>query len=142
MRCFTAKRLIDPWLDKELKESRVNALLEHLKKCPGCSQEAQQSQRMNQLLRTDFDPELPAWVHNRILADVRSHETKRRTYNYRYRLQAIPASLAVLLSLYIGMQIGISTFGTNQTTEAQTEYVTFGENTLFAIDTSNGGVYE
>lgn len=141
MRCYTAKKLIDLWLDKELDESRSSALIQHLQKCPSCNAIAEKSRKINTMLSSDENPEFPSWIHNRIVDQARMHESTRKTLKRRYNLQTIPVSMAVLMSLYVGLLVGAKTFetvNTDNSSTQSTEYVVFGENSLIAMDESYG----
>ncbi len=141
MRCKNARRLIDLALDKVPDQNSL--LKQHLELCPKCKALYLHNQLMDQMLRVESSPELPEWIHNRIMDSVITHEPKRMTYRRRWSLQAVPAGMAVLLSLYVGILVGIKTFvPVQETTTQEIEYVTYGENTLIAFDTTNGDYNE
>ncbi|MDZ4120868.1 MAG: zf-HC2 domain-containing protein [Candidatus Cloacimonadaceae bacterium] len=139
MRCFTARKQIDLLLDNELDARRSADLKLHLPKCPQCSAYLAQGEKLSQILTQSPDPEFPSWVHHQILDRVKIQENTRKTFRHRLELQAIPVSMAIVLSVYFGIQVGVKTFSspditTSETTE--TEYVVFGENSLIAYDTN------
>jgi len=140
MRCYQVKRLIDQRIDNEVPEPLRTRLDAHLKQCPQCQALYHQASELNRMLQVSTEVELPSWIHHRILDSCYKPSKQRETIRRRQRLQAIPVSLAVAASLYIGILLGVQTFTPQETQSiVSSEYVDFGENTLFAYE--NGGGY-
>lgn len=141
MRCKTARRMIDLSLGSELGHNSL--LAQHLELCPKCRARFTQNQKLDQMLSVELPTEFPSWIHNRIMDSVRSHDPIRKSLKRRWNLQAVPATMAVMLSLYVGILVGVKTFTPEQElTTQEIEYVTYGENSLIAFDTTNGGYHE
>lgn len=112
MRCSKARHQLELKQDKELKQSSVPALELHLSHCPNCREYQAQAARLKQILTTELQPDFPAWIHHQIMDKTIQHDRKRLSYRRRWKLQAVPALLAVLLSLSVGGLVGKAVFAT------------------------------
>jgi predicted anti-sigma-YlaC factor YlaD len=106
MRCRTAQRQIELKLDHELKQSHAHALDLHLAQCPRCRAYQARAAQLQLILRNDPKTEFPSWLHHRIMDQAAAHNRKRILYKHSFRLQTIPALLAVIFSLSLGVMIG------------------------------------
>jgi anti-sigma factor RsiW len=146
MKCSKYRKQLVPWLDGELKPDRADALrawfesCAELRQCTLCQAEIQAHQSLKQALQSLPQPEFPAFMHHRIMDKVINSQPVYRKQAVRTRWQAIPAALAILLSLYFGSLIGVRTFTTQSTTSTESsELSSFGENSLLSSFYETGG---
>lgn len=141
MRCRKARRYIELKLDNELRENRVPSLEKHLSGCAECRGFQAQSGKLDTMLRSRQLPEFPSWLHHQILSQANQHDGKRLSFNRRWKLSAIPALLAVVLSLTFGTLIGKAIYGSPGNVRNRTvpltatdvpasQIASFGESTL------------
>lgn len=133
MRCSTAKRYINLQLDSELKPKHQHSLDKHLVACSSCRIWQTEEQKLHGLLSAKPAPELPSWVHARIMDSVHRLDNKRPSFAYKLRLATAGAAIAVVISTWAGMQIGITSFkntSTTNDTSIATVSTDFGENTI------------
>ncbi len=133
MRCSTAKRYINLQLDSELKPKHQHSLDKHLAACSSCRIWQTEEQKLHGLLSAKPAPELPSWVHARIMDSVHRLDNKRPSFAYKLRLATAGAAIAVVISTWAGMQIGITSFkntSTTNDTSIATVSTDFGENTI------------
>lgn len=145
MRCSTAKRYINMQLDSELKPKHRHPLDKHLAKCSSCRAWQSEEQKLHTMLSARPAPELPSWVHARIMDSVHRLDNKRPSFAHKLRLATAGAAIAVVISTWAGMQIGIKSFDeTNTTTDSSVAAVSadFGENTILENYLVVGGNYE
>jgi len=150
MKCSKYRKQLVPWLDGELKPERADVLkawfesCAKLRQCTLCQSEIQAHQGLNQALQALPQNEFPAYLHHRIMDKVKSNQPIYHKKAIRTRWQAIPATLAILLSLYAGSLIGVKTFSTQTTTTTTTTESTalssFGENGLYSNFYETGGL--
>lgn len=142
MRCYKARKLIYLRLDNELDSTRSNMLDKHLSICPSCAANYQKAQKLDSMLKISPEAQLPDWIHHRILAATHVHDRKRSIIRRRNSLQAIPVTIAVMMSLYVGMLVGVNTFNKDTSASTTVEYVSFGDNTLLSFEDNSGGYNE
>jgi anti-sigma factor RsiW len=137
-------------LDNELDVSRKPELQLHLDTCAACESYHRRQIKLRDLLSQGPRDEFPEWLHQRIMYQVKEHERERIGFARRWKLQTIPAALAVVLSLYVGSLVGVKAYNTSntsntattiQTTES-TELASFGETSLIEVVATGGDYYE
>lgn len=134
MRCSKAEKLIILKLDNELNVALASKLEKHLTGCSRCKALATEYSLLQSKLNSIEPVEFPSWVHHRILDSVKTHESSRQGYRRKWRLQAIPVTMAVLASIYMGVLIGNVTFMPETKDEAFTEYVTLDASSILYYD--------
>lgn len=145
MRCSTAKRYINLQLDGEIKPEPQHRLKQHLAKCPACRSWQAEELRLYQLLSAKPVPEMPAWIHARIMDSVHRLDAKRSNFAHKFRLATAGVAIAVLISAWGGMEIGIKSFGdanSPQDNSVATVSSAFGENTILESYLVIGDIYE
>lgn len=146
MTCRKFKKLLTPWLDGELKPEQANELQTWLeactdaRHCSDCRKLIDEHRSFHRLYNALPTTEFPAFLHHRIMDRIKTAETASHKHAVRFRWQTVPATLAILLSLYAGSLVGIRTFN-NQPTKADTksELYTFGETNVASNFYANGG---
>ncbi len=149
MRCSKAKRFIELNLDGHLAESNNKALSAHLSSCQACSNWQADAEKLHKLLSGAPQPEFPTWIHAQIMDKVHRLENRRPGFIRRFKLAPATALLATILSFWLGTNVGISSFGTTQSTEiSEVSNLTtaslsdFGENSLLGIWNEDGDTNE
>ena len=134
MRCSKAKRYIDLMLDSELKQHQQDKLQRHLISCPACRKWQTEAQAMQHVLSLAPEVEVPAWIHAQIMDKVQLLDRRHPTFVRRFKLATATAALAILLSTWAGMKVGITSFQSSDETQTGTvsvsTYSGFGENTM------------
>jgi hypothetical protein len=147
MTCSKYRKQLVPWLDNELKPEKANELkvwfesCEVVRQCTRCRKLIAEYKALQNVLDNTPKKEFPAFLHYRIIDKVNSNQAIYRRRVIRTRWQAIPATIAILLSLYLGSLIGVQTFNPQQTTTASNtiEQSSFGENSLMSSFYDTGG---
>ncbi|MDP2172976.1 MAG: hypothetical protein Q8M98_04170 [Candidatus Cloacimonadaceae bacterium] len=150
MRCHTAKRQIDLQAKTGLEPAQSGELRLHLESCFRCRVYFEQAQKLQRLLSPSSPPEFPTWLHENIMHQVRMHEPQRVILRRRMKLQNIPATLAIILSIYIGSLLGVNAFKAETPPVAEVsvyqddsfEVASFGESTIFELRNGNGAERE
>lgn len=151
MRCSKAQRQLELKLDHELKQSSIPALDLHLSRCATCREYQAQATNLKQILKAETRPEFPSWIHYQIMEKAAQHDKKRLSYRRRWKLQAVPALLAVLLSLSVGGLVGKEVFATlipfpqvvsTAKLDGSKDNSSFGEISLLDEANSTGGINE
>jgi len=70
MECEGIKELLSAYLDGELTEEESGTVRAHLERCPDCRREIEQFRKVSALYRDLDDPEPPADLEKRVLAEV------------------------------------------------------------------------
>lgn len=148
MRCSKAIQLMEFKLARELAPNRVQALEQHLAACPACQAYSRVSDRLASGLGRQ--PEFPGWIHHQIMDKAAAHDSRRRTYQRRWKLQAIPALVAAVLCLYVGTIVGKAAYTTvNPFPDSSLALATqtdspalFGESDLIESILPDGGSHE
>jgi len=70
MECEGIKELLSAFLDGELTEEESSAVRAHLERCPDCRKEIEAFRKVSALYRDLEDPEPPADLEERVLAEV------------------------------------------------------------------------
>ncbi|MGC9362338.1 MAG: zf-HC2 domain-containing protein [Candidatus Syntrophosphaera sp.] len=141
MRCNKAKHWIELKLDGELGESHVRALEEHLTKCAPCRRYQKEALELKRMFQADEQPEFPAWLHHQIMDKAARQDKQRVSLKHRWKLQAIPAFLAVVIALTFGVLIGKNAYGTvrppsyeshalNDVQQSSQHLASFGESSI------------
>lgn len=134
MRCSKAKRYVDLMLDSELKQHQQDKLQRHLISCSACRKWQTEAKAMQHVLSQAPEVEVPAWIHAQIMDKVQRLDHQHPTFVRRFRLATATAALAILLSTWAGMEVGITSFKSADETQANTisvsTYSGFGENTM------------
>lgn len=136
MRCSHARSMLITQLDNELSAKRSRTLQQHVLNCASCQAYRLELTKLNSRLSASAVPELPGWIHSRIIAQTHDHD-KRRVKSYRLlQLQKVPALLAIALSLWMGGLMGTKVYTSmNKTNAPKTltansavvDYTGFGE---------------
>jgi predicted anti-sigma-YlaC factor YlaD len=153
MRCNKARRQIELKLDGELRQSYVPALEEHLAKCPQCRKYQEQAGKLEQMFWAGRQPEFPTWLHHQIMDKAASRDKQRIAYTHRRKLQAIPAFLAVVIALTLGVLIGKTAYGSvrpisyeshalNEVQQDSQHLASFGESSIVDHTSFTGGYNE
>jgi len=132
-------------LDKELHPDRAREIqawldrCQQVRHCDKCLRQISDLNTIKTALVSQAPPELPTYVHARIMDKVKSDPiitTNRRLSVWK----TIPVAAAVLLSFYVGSLVSAKTFSTGQTASVQTtakqsssEVFTLGENSLLTV---------
>ena len=130
MRCSKAQRYIDLQLDGELQPKLQQHLQQLLAGCDACRGWQAEARKMQLMLAQNPAPELPIWVHARIMDQVHRLDNKRPTFVRRFKLATATAAIAIMLSTWAGMEVGIKSFNDSTSSETSTAYSGFGENTM------------
>jgi hypothetical protein len=145
MTCRNFKKLLTPWLDGELKPELAKELeiwlddCGKVRQCSGCRKLIDEHRSFHRLYNVLPRQEFPAFLHHQIIDKINSREAVRHQHAVRIRWQTIPATIAILMSLYVGSLVGIRTFN-NQTArnDTKSELYTFGETNLANNFYTNG----
>lgn len=135
MTCRKYRKLIVPWLDGELKPEQAAEMQAWFDSCPEvrqcsvCRKLADDYRSFHRFLQSTPQTEFPAFLHHRIMDQIKSREVVLHRRAVRTRWQLIPAAVAVLLSLYVGSLVGVRTFSAQNAKSKDTYAATsFGEN--------------
>lgn len=149
MTCRKFKKLLIPWLDGELSPERATELKAFLsqcgqvRQCSECRKLIDDYQSFHRLMNSIPQKEFPAYLHHRIIDEINRREPIFHKRQVRVRWQTVPATLAILLSLYVGSLIGIRTFSTpaqtNETQELYSYNGNFGDHGLATELNLSGG---
>lgn len=148
MRCSDAQKLIIPLLDNELNNRKNQKLQQHLTGCSSCRAIQADILKLNASLESIPGQEFPAWIHHQILSQASAHDNRRRGSLRLLRLQKVPAFLAILLSLGIGVRAGTKVFDLNNRPEqakvltansSLVDFTNFGENSIMDMTVVPGG---
>lgn len=143
MRCAKYKHNVDLMQDGALDAASTAKLQAHLDVCKSCRTYHEQGLKLRQLMLSPQRPQVPSWMHQHILHQCKNHETKRLSVRKRFKLQLVPATLAVMLSLVLGSLIGLNSFqlpiiNPHQDSD-QMQELSFGESTLVEDAFFGGG---
>ena len=149
MRCNKAIKYMGMRFGKDLSSSHVQALEEHLKACTRCREHAALEHKISAMLRPEQQPEFPGWLHHQILSQAAAHDTKRHSYQQRWRLALVPAMMALILSLSVGVMLGKAAYNTAnpypslsaeiaQNQDEGTALASFGEGVLSDLESVSG----
>lgn len=146
MRCSHARPMIITQLDNELSAKRSRTLQQHVVNCSSCLAYRLEMTKLNSRLSGSAPPELPGWIHHRIIAQTKDHDN-RRVKSYRLlQLQKVPALLAIAFSLWMGGLMGTKVYNSINTSQtpktltansALTEYTGFGESSSMDLISFN-----
>ena len=137
MRCKEYRNLLDQLVDGALDSITTAALEEHLEFCIKCRNYHQASMRLHELMNQPLPP-FPQHIHYQVLELCKEHDAKRVRLQKRARLQLVPATLAIMLSLFIGSLVGKTIFTPLPGTAPEsvpTEELSFGDVTLVDYET-------
>ena len=141
MECRKIQKLLIAWLDHETNQAQPAAITTHLSSCKKCYLIASQYEKLNALLPTG-NVVLPQHIHYRILDQVKMHDVVRSRNKVLWRLEALPTSLLIILTIYFGALIGkVFENKTDKDVSTYSEYVNYGEHTILALNT-NGVSHE
>jgi anti-sigma factor RsiW len=147
MTCRKLKKQLTLWLDGELKPEQAAEFkawfdrCEEVRQCSECRKLIDEHNRFHSLISSIPKKEFPAFLHHRIIDEINRREPIYHKKEMRIRWQTVPATIAILLSLYVGSLIGIRTFNTQTTTvNESSELYTFGNNSLATDMNLSGGV--
>jgi len=141
MTCSKYRKQLVPWLDGELSPEQAKELQAwfdscgQVRQCTDCRELINQYQDINEAFKKSLRSEFPAFLHHRIMDTVKNRKAYYHKQAVRRRWQAIPATIAIALSFYLGSLVGFQTFSTQTTTSTtttarSTELSSFGENSL------------
>jgi len=133
--------------DGALDQASTAKLRAHLDKCQKCLAYQQESLKLRELMLSAPRPQVPAWLHHQILHQCKAHESKRLKVRKKFRLQLVPATLAVMLSFVLGSLLGVTSFRisalSSKIAPEQVQEITFfGESTLVEDAFFGGGSSE
>lgn len=147
MTCRKFRKQLIPWLDGELAPAQDKEMRDWLlhcgeaRQCTDCRKLAEEYKRFHHIFSEVPQPEFPAFLHHRIMDEIKRKEPILHKKEVRTRWQLVPATLAVLVSLYFGSLVGVKAFGpTNTTNNDNVELYTFGENGMMNSIYYNGGI--
>jgi predicted anti-sigma-YlaC factor YlaD len=147
MTCRKFRKLLTPWLDGELKPEQAAELQAwydgcgKVRQCSDCRKLVDEHISFHRLYSSLPQSGFPAHLHHRIMSEIKSREPVYHRKEIRVRWQTIPATLAIIMSLYFGSLVGVRTFFSD--TEPQTESAelySFGENSLITDFYANGEI--
>ena len=144
MRCAKYRHQIDLMQDGALDQASTAKLQAHLGKCKKCLAYQQQSLKLRELMLRAPRPQVPSWLHHQILHQCKAHEPKRLIVRKKFRLQLVPATLAIVLSFVLGSLLGVTSFkisalGNRVAADQVQEISFFGESTLVEDSFFGGG---
>lgn len=147
MRCAKYKKQIDLMQDGALDQASTAKLQAHLDECIKCRAYQQQALKLRELMLSAPRPQVPSWLHHQILHQCKAHEPKRLKVRKKFRLQLVPATLAILLSFVLGSLLGVTGFQisalSSKVAPEQVQEITFfGESTLVEDSFFGGGSSE
>jgi len=147
MTCSKYRKLILPWIDGELKPEQTNEIkawfdsCEQVRYCNDCRKLIDEYRSFQIGFENTSPSEFPAFIHYRIMDQITSRKQVYHKKAVRARWQMVPATIAILMSLYIGSLIGIKTFNIQTTTTSESsELYSFGDNGMVSTMYSNGDV--
>ncbi|MBM4403742.1 MAG: zf-HC2 domain-containing protein [Candidatus Cloacimonetes bacterium] len=138
MRCSKVRKLLTPYLDQELSGGMRPRLEKHLQSCGSCSQYTQQLKAVDAILQREDVAEMPGWLQERIIGQIKTHEPQRQSIRRRWKLLLVPITLALLLSLYTGTLVGIKTLTIEETETTKANTIVYSETTLYDLGLLNG----
>lgn len=130
MRCAKFRHYADLHLDGALDQKVATLLKAHLDLCPACRAYQIQGQKLKELIQSQPLPTFPKHLHHSIMSQVKAHESQRHIYQKRFRLQLVPAALAIMLSLVFGTLVGTNAFAVQNEAPQETTQssdLNFGE---------------
>jgi anti-sigma factor RsiW len=137
MTCREFRKLLTPWLDGELAPEKAQELkswldgCETVRQCSQCRKLFQEHRSFHRLFNSLPTNGFPAHLHHRIMDEIQRREPVYRKKAVRVRWQTVTATIVVVLSLYAGSLVGISTFRNRQQSSIpSSELYTFGENSM------------
>jgi len=139
MRCSKFEQLFLTSLDGEIDPKNRAAMQQHQVKCSRCAAIAQDYILLNKQLNTviQTEEESPPWLQHRILDAVRTHDSRRKVVKRWWNLQAVPVSMAVLASLYMGVLVGRTAFSTVTNSAVEQEYVSMDYSSILYYETGD-----
>lgn len=149
MRCSKAIKYMGLQFGNELSKDHAQALEEHLKACTRCREHAALETKIRSMLRTEQQTEFPGWLHHQILSQAAAHDTKRHSYHQRWKFALVPALMALILSLSVGVMLGKAAYNTAnpypslsaeiaQNQDEGTALASFGEGALSDLQSISG----
>lgn len=140
MSCKQYRKDLMPWIDGELTPQRSSELqawfasCQRDRQCTACQTQISEYRALQKAMSSLPSSELPAHVHHRIMDTLKQTAKSRSRQTARYRWQAIPVAVAVMVSLYFGSLVSSKTFSTDTSeTTASTELYSFGESSLAEV---------
>jgi len=149
MTCSKFKKQLIPWMDGELQPEKAAELqawfdsCAKVRQCSECRKLIDEYKSFHLAFHNTPQPEFPAFLHHRIMADIQSRERIYHKKAVRIRWQAVPATIAILFSMYFGSLVGVKTFNaqpSTTTSSLSTEMSSFGENSVVSSLYLNGGL--
>jgi anti-sigma factor RsiW len=133
MNCRQVKRLVPPYLDKELSGRVPVEIAVHLASCPACRSELEALKADISLLELAGAPEVTPFLATRVMAEIR--ERRRPVpHGFARLVGTFAAALVVAVSIGAGVFFGsglAQTSTATNSTEAEVSYV----------ESSNAGMY-
>jgi anti-sigma factor RsiW len=107
MNCNRIRRLLPPFLDGEMAGRAQVAVAAHLASCPACRGELEALRADLTFLRSSAEPEAPAFLLTRVMAEARQAGLARRqTFSLGRVFAAVAAMLLVAVSVGAGVFLG------------------------------------
>ena len=134
MNCGQVRRLLPPFLDKELSGRAREQITSHLASCPTCRTELEALKEDMGLLEQVGTPEAPPFLVTRVMAEVRQRQAAPRG------LARLAGSLAA--ALLVAVSVGAGVFfgaGLAQTSAAAASNTT--EEAVSYVESSAAGMY-
>ena len=145
MTCRKYSKELLPLVNGELTEQRSKEIWDWLascsseRQCTACQNKIDEYIALKSVLSTIPSAKVPPQVHHKILDSVRQMEKNRFRLVINYRWKAIPATMAVLLSLYFGSLVSIKIFNTTSNNATTTPDVfSLRESSLIEVFTFEG----
>jgi anti-sigma factor RsiW len=88
------------YLDNEMMLTEKESFENHLSECSTCSMRIAQIKKLNQIMHSTPDNEVPQYLSTRILAEARAMDAKSK---HRFSLKFVSYGLGIALSLYLGV---------------------------------------
>jgi len=105
MNCGQVRRLLPPFLDKELSGRTREHIASHLASCPTCRVELEGLRADMGLLQQVGTPEVSPYLVTRVMAEVRSRKHPA-AQGFGRLVQSLAAALVVAVSIGAGVLFG------------------------------------
>jgi len=147
MTCNEYRKKLIPWLDGELKSEQAAEMqswiseCSQVRHCVKCRKLTEEFKSFHEVFINIPQPEFPAFLHHRIISEIKNKEAYYHKKAVTSRWKAVPATIAILLSLYFGSLIGVKTFSTQTAANGETsELYSFGDFGAVSTTYENGGL--
>jgi predicted anti-sigma-YlaC factor YlaD len=129
--------------DGALDQASTAKLQAHLDECKKCRAYQQEALKLRELMLSVPRPQVPSWLHHQILHQCKAHEPKRLEVRKKFRLQLVPATLAIMLSFVLGLLLGVTRFDvaalSGKVASEQVKEISFFGESILVEDAFFGG---